>query len=180
LKIKLEFSNNRYYLTEEEIRNYILNFLLENNINFYSKTNDEIKLSININYPSSVQITIGGSAIKENSYKIWGDRMYFYSPFKKEYIVEKIDEFLYDYIEFYTGYTSGNYFKSIIVNNFDGFDKNKIFELENGQVWIQKNFKFRVLVRVRPVAVIFFEKGKYKLRLEDEGDDESVIVERIR
>ena len=54
LKIKLEFSNNRYYLTEEEIRNYILNFLLENNINFYSKTNDEIKLQVLVSLEKSM------------------------------------------------------------------------------------------------------------------------------
>ena len=67
---------------------------------------------------------------------------------------------------------------SFIVNDFNGWDGDTLFELQNGQIWQQVGPGIETHVAVRPRALIFRGGGGAKLHVD--GVDSTVLVEQLR
>jgi len=55
--------------------------------------------------------------------------------------------------------------ESYIEDEFEGWDDEKIFELDNGQKWQQVHYEYRYHYAYRPKAKVFTEAGKYFLEV---------------
>jgi len=66
----------------------------------------------------------------------------------------------------------------VIVNDFNGWDGDTLFELQNGQIWQQVGPGIETRVAVRPRALIFRGAGGVEMHVE--GVDSNVRVEQLR
>lgn len=57
-------------------------------------------------------------------------------------------------------------YESRIKEDFEGWDGDKVFELDNGTKWQQKYYKYHYHYRYRPVAKIFQDGSNYFLEIE--------------
>jgi hypothetical protein len=60
--------------------------------------------------------------------------------------------------------------QSRIEGEFEGFDGDRIYTLDNGQQWQQAHYKYRYVYKYRPVARIWNDGGKYTLDVEGMGE----------
>jgi hypothetical protein len=67
---------------------------------------------------------------------------------------------------------------SAIVNDFNGWDGDTLFELQNGQIWQQVGPGIETRVAVRPRALIFRGAGGVEMHVG--GVDSNVRVEQLR
>lgn len=67
--------------------------------------------------------------------------------------------------------------ESIITNDFDGFNGDKIFEMINGTKWKQAEYKYIYHYAYRPKAKIWDDRGRYLLEVD--GINEKVEVRRV-
>jgi hypothetical protein len=67
---------------------------------------------------------------------------------------------------------------SVIVSDFDGWDGNTLFELQNGQIWQQVGPGIETHVAVRPRALIFRAGAGPEMHVD--GVDSNVRVEQLR
>jgi len=75
----------------------------------------------------------------------------------------------------------GNALVSQIYGNFDGWDGDTIFELVNGQVWQQAEYKYQYFYLYQPDIVIYEKYGSYYASVDTFGSGaEHVRVQRIR
>jgi hypothetical protein len=65
-----------------------------------------------------------------------------------------------------------------IVSDFDGFHGDSAFEFDNGQRWVQSEYKYAYHYAYRPAAVVV--DGVNGIVLTVEGMDETVAVRRVR
>ncbi|MDP0492513.1 MAG: hypothetical protein Q7Q71_15815 [Verrucomicrobiota bacterium JB023] len=66
-----------------------------------------------------------------------------------------------------------------INGDFEGWDGDTIFQLENGQIWKQSEFDFTFHYRYRPKVLIYKSKyGGYKMKVE--GVNKSIGVRQLR
>ena len=68
--------------------------------------------------------------------------------------------------------------ESRIAGTFDGWDGNKIYKLQNGQIWQQVDGHYHYHYAYSPEVIIYVDGGSYKMRVLDD-DDQSVSVRRL-
>ncbi|WP_226035409.1 hypothetical protein [Aquibacillus saliphilus] len=67
--------------------------------------------------------------------------------------------------------------ESVVTNDFNGWDGETIFELQNGQVWQQASYAYNYHYAYIPQIIIYESGGGYKLHVE--GVTETLPVRRI-
>lgn len=68
--------------------------------------------------------------------------------------------------------------KSQIDDDFEGYDENNLYELSNGQIWKQDEYKYYYSYSYRPEVIIYKEGSSYYMQVE--GMDDPVKVKRIK
>jgi hypothetical protein len=69
------------------------------------------------------------------------------------------------------------YLQSKIKGSFKGWNRNHIFELINGTIWLQIKYKYQYKYRYRPEAIIFRDGSKYYIQVE--GMNDMIEVKKI-
>jgi hypothetical protein len=59
--------------------------------------------------------------------------------------------------------------EATIVNDFNGWSGDTLFELDNGQIWKQSEYAYRYQYSYRPKAIIYSVSGGYKIQVEGEA-----------
>ena len=67
--------------------------------------------------------------------------------------------------------------KSRINGIFEGFEEGKVFELLNGHIWIQTDYRLRVCVLAMPEVIIYSKGGRYYMKVK--GVEDVVRVEQL-
>lgn len=68
-------------------------------------------------------------------------------------------------------------YESRIVDEFEGWDGDKIYQLDNGTIWQLCIYKYSYHYKYRPKATIYEDAGSYYLEVE--GMAEVVRVRRV-
>lgn len=68
--------------------------------------------------------------------------------------------------------------ESAIDGEFEGWDGDTIFQLENGQVWQQSSYAYTYHYAYNPDVLIFDDGGEWTMKVE--GVDETITVERLK
>jgi hypothetical protein len=68
--------------------------------------------------------------------------------------------------------------ESRIEGDFEGWDGETIFKLDNGQIWQQASYAYRYHYAYRPEVVIYRSGGGYRMRVEDVSD--TIPVKRLK
>jgi hypothetical protein len=68
--------------------------------------------------------------------------------------------------------------ESEIASDFNGFKRDNLYRLANGQIWEQVDFAIRVGVRFRPDVLIYENRRKWRMLVE--GMNETIEVRRVR
>jgi len=68
--------------------------------------------------------------------------------------------------------------ESRIKSNFSGFEYDRIYELDNGQIWKQKEYHIYYHYAYYPKVIIYDESGSYKMKVD--GIDKAISVVRIK
>ncbi len=68
--------------------------------------------------------------------------------------------------------------ESRIDGDFEGWDGDTVFQLENGQVWQQSSYAYTYYYAYRPDVRIYDESGVWKMKVD--GLDEVISVERLK
>ncbi len=66
-------------------------------------------------------------------------------------------------------------YESRIKGDFEGWDRDKVFELDNGTKWQQRNYKYKYHYCYRPKAKIYQNGSRYFLHVECVNDRIEVI-----
>ena len=66
--------------------------------------------------------------------------------------------------------------ESRIEGDCEGFDGERVFELVNGERWVQAVYKYKYRYKYRPVAKIWRDGGQHYIELE--GMDDIIQVRR--
>jgi hypothetical protein len=67
--------------------------------------------------------------------------------------------------------------ESTIKGDFEGWDGETIFQLDNGQIWQQAEYDYMYSYQYRPDITIYQTSNGCKMKVEDE--DETIVVKRI-
>jgi hypothetical protein len=67
--------------------------------------------------------------------------------------------------------------ESTIKGDFEGWDGETIFQLDNGQIWQQAEYDYMYSYQYRPDVTIYQTSDGCKMKVEDE--DETIEVKRI-
>ena len=67
--------------------------------------------------------------------------------------------------------------KSRIAGEFNGWDGDNIYELDNGTKWQQAQYKYKYKYKHRPIVKIWKDGSKYMLEVE--GMSEMIQVRRV-
>lgn len=68
--------------------------------------------------------------------------------------------------------------ESRIAGDFNGFEGETIFQLDNGQIWQQASYAYKYKYKFRPKVVIFKTSGGYEMQVEDV--DKRIKVIRLK
>lgn len=68
-------------------------------------------------------------------------------------------------------------YDSRISGEFNGWDGDTVFELDNGTKWQQARYRYKYRYKYRPRAQIFRQGGQYLLAVD--GMDEMLEVRRL-
>ena len=68
--------------------------------------------------------------------------------------------------------------ESTLAGEFNGWEGETIFKLDNGQIWEQAEYAYTYSYSYRPDATIYQVDGGCRLKVEDE--DETIMVRRIK
>jgi hypothetical protein len=68
--------------------------------------------------------------------------------------------------------------ESTIAGDFNGWEGETIFKLDNGQIWEQAEYDYTYSYSYRPDVTIYSTSGGCRMKVEDE--DETILVRRIR
>lgn len=68
--------------------------------------------------------------------------------------------------------------ESQINDDFEGYDEGNLYELSNGQIWKQVDYKYSYRYSYRPEVIIYREGSRYYMHVEDM--DDAVEVVRIK
>jgi len=68
--------------------------------------------------------------------------------------------------------------ESYIDGDFEGWDGDTIFKLDNGQIWEQASYSYTYHYSYHPEVTIYKTSGGYKMRVE--GVDDTIYVRRLK
>jgi hypothetical protein len=68
--------------------------------------------------------------------------------------------------------------ESSISGDFEGWDGETIFKLDNGQIWQQAEYDYTYSYSYRPEVTIYQTRSGCRMKVEDE--EETILVKRIR
>jgi len=68
--------------------------------------------------------------------------------------------------------------ESRIEGDFEGWEGETIFKLDNGQIWQQSSYAYTYHYAYRPEVLIYKTGGGYKMKVE--GVDETIYVRRLK
>jgi hypothetical protein len=68
--------------------------------------------------------------------------------------------------------------ESTIKGDFEGWDGETIFKLDNGQIWEQAEYDYMYSYSYRPDVTIYETKSGCRMKVEDE--DETIVIKRIQ
>jgi hypothetical protein len=68
--------------------------------------------------------------------------------------------------------------ESTIAGEFNGWEGETIFKLDNGQIWQQVDYSYTYSYSYRPDVTIYQVSGGCRMKVEDE--DETIMVKRIK
>jgi hypothetical protein len=68
--------------------------------------------------------------------------------------------------------------ETAIDGDFEGWDGETIWKMENGQIWQQASYAYHYHYSSDPKVLIYRADGGWKMKVED--DDESVAVKRLK
>lgn len=68
--------------------------------------------------------------------------------------------------------------ESTIVGEFNGWDGETIFKLDNGQIWEQAEYDYMYSYSYRPDVTIYETRAGCRMKVEDE--EETILVRRIK
>ena len=68
--------------------------------------------------------------------------------------------------------------ESCIEGDFEGWDGETIFKLDNGQIWQQDSYDYTYHYAYRPKVLIYRSGGVYKMKVEDV--EEAITVKRLK
>lgn len=61
-------------------------------------------------------------------------------------------------------------YESRIIDEFEGWDGDKTYELDNGSIWKLASYKYQYRYKYRPKAAIYRNNGSYYLEVEGMGE----------
>ena len=73
---------------------------------------------------------------------------------------------------------AGSLIESRIDGEFEGWDGETIFKLQNGQIWQQNSYAYKYKYAYSPRVLIFLDGGVYRMRVD--GVEDTISVTRIR
>lgn len=68
--------------------------------------------------------------------------------------------------------------ESHIEGDFEGWEGETIFKLDNGQIWQQSSYAYTYHYAYRPEVLIYRTSGGYKMKVEDV--DDTIYVKRLK
>lgn len=68
--------------------------------------------------------------------------------------------------------------ESHIDGQFEGWDGETIFKLENGQIWQQSSYAYTYHYAYRPEVIIYKTRGGWKMKVD--GVDDTIYVKRLK
>lgn len=68
--------------------------------------------------------------------------------------------------------------ESYIEGNFEGWDGDTIFKLDNGQIWQQSSYAYTYHYAYHPKVIIYQTDGGYKMKVD--GVDKTIYVIRLK
>ena len=68
--------------------------------------------------------------------------------------------------------------ESEIAGDFNGWDGETIFKLDNGQIWQQSEYDYEYEYAYRPKVTIYKTGGGYKMKVE--GMEDTIYVRRLK
>jgi len=68
--------------------------------------------------------------------------------------------------------------ESRIEGDFEGWEGETVFKLDNGQIWQQSSYAYTYHYAYRPEVLIYKTGGGYKMKME--GVDETIYVRRLK
>ena len=68
--------------------------------------------------------------------------------------------------------------ETTISGDFNGWDGETIFKLDNGQIWQQAEYDYTYSYSYRPDVTIYAVSGGCRMKVEDE--DETIMVKRVK
>jgi hypothetical protein len=66
-----------------------------------------------------------------------------------------------------------------ITGEFNGWEDEKIYKMDNGQIWQQANYHYHYHYAYHPSVIIYKSSTGCKIKVEDD-DDEGVTVTRLK
>jgi hypothetical protein len=115
-----------------------------------------------------------GSVYVQSSYKY--HYFYAYRPMIKIYSNGLIKIIVPEGMNDYAEVEETTMMKSYIVNEFNGWSGDTIFELQNGQIWQQNKYQYKYFYAHRPKAVIIRVGSKHIMTVKGR----SIRVKRIK
>jgi hypothetical protein len=68
--------------------------------------------------------------------------------------------------------------ESTIAGDFEGWDGETVFKLDNGQIWEQSEYDYMYSYQYRPDVTIYSTNSGCRMKVEDEN--ETVLVRRVK
>jgi len=115
-----------------------------------------------------------GSVYYQSSYKY--NYSYSYRPNVKIYSNGYSKIIVVDGLDDYAEITETISIKSKIVNDFNGWSGDTIFELQNGQIWKQDRYKYKYFYAYQPTAIIIKIGSHYIMTVKGK----SIRVKKIK
>lgn len=111
----------------------------------------------------------------QTEYKYWYH--YSYMPHVKIYTYERSYYIVVDgQTETVTVSQIKDVIEATIINDFNGWSGDTLFEFDNGQIWRQSEYAYRYHYYYRPKAIIYEVSGGHKIQVEGEA----VSVRRLK
>jgi hypothetical protein len=77
-----------------------------------------------------------------------------------------------------SSFPSGEVIESNIDGDFEGWDGETIFKLDNGQIWQQSSYSYTYHYSYHPKVTIYHSGGSYRMKVEDV--EETIPVKRLK
>lgn len=77
-----------------------------------------------------------------------------------------------------TAAPTGDVIESYIDGDFEGWEGETIFKLDNGQIWQQASYAYTYHYAYHPKVMIYKSGGQYKMKVEDVED--TISVRRLK